>query len=369
MNWRKFLFNHKTFWIGLGIISIVFSVLLPAQFVEEYYSRGLFIYLRKIMSFLTGWLPFAFVYVLFLILMFFVGKWILDAKKSKKRIGQKIIGFMGSLLAFLGGAIFFFQFLWGFNYGRIPLEEQLGLEVKPLGVNELRVETLQAIDSMKLYRNLLEGTGDDPLRETHLPSHVEAEMRDLLKAVLKDGFGIPIPAEVRGRKLFPKGLLLRISTAGVYIPFTGEGHVDAGLHHLQLPFVMAHEMSHAYGIGGEGDCNFLAYLACLQSTDPYLRYVGHLYFFRYVAPDFRAYRPEEYKEIWSGIPEAIKNDLRAIRKQMDKYPDILPAVRDAAYNTYLKAQGIDDGIKNYDRVTMLVHAWRHSKQGKHQEPR
>ena len=58
------------------------------------------------------------------------------------------------------------------------------------------------------------------------------------------------------------------------------------------------------------------------------------------------------------FPEGIKNDLPAIREEMNKYPDILPAVRDAAYNSYLKAQGIDDGIKNYDRVTMLAHAWR-----------
>ncbi len=181
-------------------------------------------------------------------------------------------------------------------------------------------------------------------------------MRHLLTNVLRN-FNYPIPAKVRGRLLFPKGILLRISTAGVYIPFTGEGHIDPGLHHLQLPFVMAHEMSHAYGIGGEGDCNFLAYLSCTSSENSYLKYVGFLYYWRYVAPDYRAYRPEEYKIIWENLPLGIKNDLRAIREEMNKYPDILPAVRDAAYNTYLKAQGIDDGIKNYDRVTMLAHAW------------
>ena len=85
--------------------------------------------------------------------------------------------------------------------------------------------------------------------------------------------------------------------------------------------------------------------------------MGHFYYFRYVASDFRRYRPDEYKEIWAALPEGVKNDYRAVQEEMAKYPDILPAVRDAAYNTYLKAQGIDDGIKNYDRVTMLAHAW------------
>ena len=56
---------------------------------------------------------------------------------------------------------------------------------------------------------------------------------------------------------------------------------------------------------------------------------------------------------------AIQHE-RLFHDPLNKYPDILPAVRDAAYNTYLKAQGIDDGIKNYDRVIMLVHAWKKS---------
>jgi hypothetical protein len=86
--------------------------------------------------------------------------------------------------------------------------------------------------------------------------------------------------------------------------------------------------------------------------------VGELYFFRYVASDYRGYQPEAYKEFYKNLPEGVKNDLRAIRREMDKYPDIFPAVRDATYNAYLKAQGIEEGIKNYNRVTMLVAAWR-----------
>jgi hypothetical protein len=151
---------------------------------------------------------------------------------------------------------------------------------------------------------------------------------------------------------------LRISTAGVYIPFTGEGNIDPGLHYLQLPFVMAHEMSHAYGFGDEGTCNFLAYLACTQSEDLFLKYVGHLYYWRYVASDYREFQPEAYKDFFETLPVGVKSDLAAIRQEMDKYPDIFPAVRDAAYTAYLQAQGIQEGLKNYDRVIMMVHAWK-----------
>lgn len=362
MNWRKIILNQKSIWIYLGLLSILASATLSPSFIEEHYSKGIFLFIRKILSTATGWLPFAFVYLLFFLLLFLLIKWIVKFVRKKQSTGKKWLNLLWSLLAFAGGVVFVFQFLWGFNYGRIPLEEQLKLDVKPLDVKELKTELDLAITGINTYRPMLEGVTEEAVPSSLLMKNVEQEMRQLLKENLKE-FGYPTPADVRGRLLHPQGLLLRISTAGVYIPFTGEGHIDPGLHHLQLPFVMAHEMSHAYGIGGEGDCNFLAYLTCLRSDDPYLRYVGHLYYFRYVAPDYRAYKPEEYKKIWAEIPQGVKNDLKAIREQMDKFPDIFPKIRDAAYNTYLKAQGIDDGIKNYDRVTMLAHAW-HKKNKK-----
>lgn len=357
MNWRKIIFHQKSLWIALGLLSIVLSTCLPSDFIEQYYSRGVFLWIRKIMSGLTSWLPFAFVYLLFFAVLFLLIRWLYTFFKSPKPWSKKLFGLTTSLVALAGGAIFFFQLLWGFNYGRIPLEKQLALEVKPLTADDLRAELDWAINGMLTYRQRVADTLGSAIPTDEMPLNIEDTMRDRIVNTLSS-LGYPTSSKVRGRLLSPQGILLRISTAGVYIPYTGEGHIDAGLHHLQLPFVLAHEMSHAYGIGGEGDCNFLAFLACINADDPYLKYVGYLYYFRYVAPDYRAYRPEEYKIIWSELPEGIKNDLRAIREQMAKFPDILPAVRDAAYNTYLKAQGIEDGIKNYDRVTMLAAAWR-----------
>ena len=344
--------------MGLGLVAVVLSAVLPPVFIEQYYSRGLYVLIRKVLSGAFGWLPFAGVCILFFAVLIFFVKWIFSVATKRGRWQRKAVEAAGSLLALAGGIVFFFQLMWGFNYGRMPLEKQLGLEVKPLDVNDLRDELLLSIAAMEHFRSLLDEAGEAALNQSHLPDAPEMEVRQMLKLFLEQELNYPAGTRVRVRQLYPKGVLLHIGTAGVYVPFTGEGHVDAGLHPLQLPFVLAHEMAHGYGIGGEGDCNFLAFLACTRSADPFLKYVGHLNFFRYVAPAFRAWRPDEYRNIWQNLPKGIKNDLRAIREQMDKYPDIFPALRDAAYNSYLKAQGIDDGIRNYDRVTVLVHAWR-----------
>lgn len=360
MKLKSIFFHPRAIWVYLGASAVAFRALASPELIEEAYSRGVFQGIRLLFSLVAGWLPFALVYVLFGAVVFWAVKSLIRFFQNKEPWQNKLVGSLTSLLAFAGGVTFLFLFLWGFNYGRVPLENQINIEPKPLTVNELKKELDYVTAEVIRLREQLPGAGDSALSIDFLPKNTEREMRDLLVAELEEA-GYPTSSKVRGRLLFPKGLLLRISTAGVYIPFTGEGHIDPGLHHLQLPFVMAHEMSHGYGFGDEGTCNFLAYLSCLRSENDYLKYIGQLYFFRYVASDYRSYRPEEYKVFYQNLPEGVKNDLRAIRREMEKYPDIFPKFRDATYNAYLKAQGISEGLKNYNRVTMLAAAWRKKK--------
>lgn len=335
---------------------------MPQEFVERWYSRGLFIGVRWLFTAIDSWWPFAAVYLLVVGLLVWLAWRLRFAKKEVLPWPKRLLNFGHSLLAFAGAIVFLFQWLWGFNYGRISIEQHLKFEPKPLTISELRNELLAATtDAASLRKQLREGP-DTIIAELKLLPDAETAMRNSLIQQLGE-MGYPTPGKVRGRSIFPKGTLLRFSTAGVYLPFTGEGHVDAGLHHLQRPFVLAHEMGHAYGFGDEGTCNFLAYLACTRSSDPYLRYIGHLYYWRYVASEYLSMAPDDYAVFKETLPPGLRADVRAIQREMDKYPDILPELRDAAYNTYLQSQGIAEGMKNYDRVVMMVTAWRKKKAG------
>jgi hypothetical protein len=352
-SFKQILKDKRFIWIGLGLLAIlVRSVASPAA-IEQVYSRGIFVFVRTMFDVITGILPFAMVYLLFVVLVillvFTIKKVLTDSRKWPARIGSAIF----SLLAFISGVIFFFLVLWGYNYGRVPIEQQMGFETTPLSLEDLKMELDSTTKVITRLRAKIPNITDSAINQSFLPLELEETMHDALVDILRK-HNYPTPGYVRGRLLWPKGLLLRISTAGVYIPFTGEGHIDAGLHPIQLPFVTAHEMSHGYGFGDEGTCNFLAYLACIDSENPLLQYIGYFSYWRYVASNYRRYQREEYKEFYEArVPEGVKNDLRAIYVEMDKYPDILPKVRDAVYNNYLKAQGISEGIQNYSRILML----------------
>ena len=347
----------KNCWILLGVLALALRLVLSPEQIEQWYSRGLFVAIRALFRWLTGWMPFAAVYPLFFGLMLWLALRLRNLSFGKMKRGSWWLSVAHSLMAFAGAVLFFFLFLWGFNYGRVPLEDQINLKPHPLSFEELKNEMNTATAEAIKERELLVG------QDTHVvyKKFGAAELEPILARELKkqlNTLGVPAFEHIHARLLYPEGMLLRISTAGVYIPFTGEGHVDPGLHHLQLPFVMVHEMSHGQGFGGEGTCNFLAYLTCRSAADPYLRYIGLLYYWRYVAADYRDLDPEGYSAIRENLPEGLKNDLQAIHRAIERFPDIFPAVRDAAYTAYLHSQGIEDGLKNYDRVIMLVHAWR-----------
>ena len=122
--------------------------------------------------------------------------------------------------------------LWGFNYSRLPVEEQLGLELKPLTFSELKEEFAHETEIIKRLRNDIPGVSREPVSEEMLPEGLEKKLRAELETWLGQ-HGFSTAGRVRGRYVLPKGIFLRFSSSGLYFPFTGEGHIDAGLHALQ----------------------------------------------------------------------------------------------------------------------------------------
>jgi len=169
--------------------------------------------------------------------------------------------------------------------------------------------------------------------------------------------GMPMVARPRVRLVHPKGILMRWNTAGIYLPYSGEGHVDAGMLPVQVPFTLAHEMAHGYGLTDEGDCNFLAYLACIRSESPLVQFSGHLTYWRYVAGAYRYAFPAKFKEVYQDLPRLVLNTLEEIHQNDARYPDILPKLRNMVYDSYLKSQGVHEGLQSYHRIVQLVWAY------------
>lgn len=357
----------RTRWLlGIFLVSILLRTALPPLWIENLYSRGLFVAFRAGFDAILARLPFPLFYVFWIIVLLLIIRGIRKIAQDRRHLEheRRIFHiFRGGRMAFLRVfnvilvLITLFLWIWGFNYGRIPVEKSLNFSTYEPSLDELRKRVFTVGATLSELRASI-NADSTALDESYFEPDLEQSVRPLIaQALLKHG--VPAPGRPRARQLWPEGILLRLSTAGVYWPWAGEGNIDAGLHPLQKPAVMAHELAHAYGFGEEGTCSFWAWLAGRETTDPVLRYAFTLAYWRRIAGRLRYADPKGYLA-WrqQELHPGIRNDLQAIYDNGDQYRDIAPVIRDATYNAYLKAQGVHDGLLSYGRVVKLVEGYR-----------
>jgi len=348
------LHRRSILWIVLALITILLSDILSTAFIDRWYYQGVFEWIRVTYDAILGWSPLPMIYLLVAIVIVRIFFWIRERKKGFLFLLSKALGG----IAFL---IFLFYFLWGFNYSQVPLQARLGLDLKKVTQEDIEVEFLRATQELETAVKSLPSslTSDESIRDYKISDN---DLRKDVEKALRD-LGIPDRGKVRVRQLWPPGFLLRWSTAGIYIPQAFEGHIDKGLLSVQKPFTIAHEMAHGYGVTDEGACNFVAWLACRQSDNPWIRFGGTFTYWRYAASEM----PENGRDVLHTsdenrdgfntslpFPPVVIRSLALIRENDKKYPDILPKIRDAIYSNYLKRHGVVGGLRSYDYVVMMV---------------
>lgn len=352
-------YKRQLIWIAFGLVSLLLSRILSyfPSVVESLYARGLYLGFRFIWDYSFALIP---IPLLYLAILGLIGWGIYRWRKrnqGEKKLKDGLIRWGMNILAFLLAAIGLFFWLWGFNYSRVPIEEQLGLEKVEPDKGALIQELNATVKRLSDIRNAIPHADTSAMTYNHLPPNLEKNVRNSLESLLVE-IHYPTTGRVRGRKIFPKGWLIGMGATGIYIPFVGEGNFDGALYPIQHPAVMAHEMSHGYGFTDEGVCNFLALLACEKSNEPMVQYAGVLMYFRYLSHDLFRMDPAYYRQLIPNLPQGIQADLAAIRENRKQYSAWFPGFSQKVYNRYLQSQGVKEGIKSYNRVVGLYASWR-----------
>lgn len=352
--------------LGLYLVSLTFAIHIIAilggsSLIYRYYQKYVFNYIRIYYDNSIGHLPFPFLYI---VLPIFIWSWIYLAYKIKsenksQKAGQTLKSIFLPLGNLLGLYIFLFYFLWGMNYYRPAIQPLLHWQETIADSLSLKTE-LQVITKLAEKERTRISVDTHALQLKTDWKNLEDSIRNLQTKLLQS-WSQPTPGCVRIRGLYPKGSLLCISTAGVYIPYVCEGHVDIGIHKLQWPFTLAHEMAHGYGWTDEGECNLVGMLTCMKSNDPVIRYSALLTYWRYLYYDFKEKEEANATTFFELLPKGIKADLIAIRANNDAYPEYFTAVRDVLYDAYLKMHGMPSGMDSYSQLVMLMHHWKYSK--------
>ena len=353
----------RSFWILLAaaILTVALRWLLTATVIENGFSRGWFQWWRSFWdTVVIRFIPIPLIYVFWALVAWGFYRLIRAFFRRRKHKGWGaaflLLGYR--LLRFFCWLIIAFFWLWGYNYGRLPVEEVMDFRRYSPELEDLRKYVFEEGEALGELRAQFQPDDALPIRRNLFPQYLQTEVRQLLIAALQQE-GYPVAGKVRIRELWPPGILLRWGTAGVYWPWASEGNVDGGLTALQLAPIMAHEMAHGYGFGDEGVCNFWSTLAGFQAEDPVLEYAFRLDYWRRMASQLRRAQPTAYVA-WRqhSLDPGIVTDLEYIYRNNARFPDLLPRFRYAFYNTYLQVQGVSEGVLSYGTVIQLVEGYK-----------
>jgi hypothetical protein len=276
-------------------------------------------------------------------------------RSVRERSGWPLLLWLSGAILYTVGSVFLFMLLWGGNYYAPKLEVRFGLSTEAQYEEVLYRTAMRHLDDVIHYAVLIPRNEDGTVNaggfEALAPDAAQA-MRTLAERH-PELFGRAVISPPKRAVSYP--LLGKLGISGIYSPFTGEAIVNPISTDPFLPSVMTHELAHRLGFAPEEDANFIAYLACMESTEPIFRYSGSLmaYSYCYNALSNQEYKGELRNRLYEEAGEVF-GDFGRNREMWDRYRSPLRNVGEAVNNAYLQTMGQQEGIRSYGRVVDLL---------------
>jgi hypothetical protein len=181
------------------------------------------------------------------------------------------------------------------------------------------------------------------------------ELRPLLAPGFEKARGVIGPGW-RVEPAEPKRSLLnlyfqRTAVDGMVDPFFLEVLVNDGVLPFERPFIVAHEWGHLAGRADESEASFLGWLTCLHGPLP-ARYSAWISLYGAIVAGLPR---DTQSAVTAALSDGPRNDLIALRDRIARQST--PRMRrasQAAYDRFLKANRLRDGVASYGLVVMLM---------------
>lgn len=246
-----------------------------------------------------------------------------------------------------------FYLSFGINYFRSGFFERL--DIREVSVSKERFTTFANSFAEQINQAYSQYAGT----ESSGSLNSERVMRDIKDGYDKiyERFGLAQPwPHMRAKSSFASGLLSKVGVAGHYNPLLAEIVLNSDLDKVEYPSCLAHEMAHALGVSGEAEANYYAYLVCTSSNVPEVSYSGYLVLLRYVISDAdRLMDRAEFNHFVESINPGIIEQYKKLRDEWRaRYNQKMGNIQSKIYDSYLKVNKIESGVKNYSQVISLI---------------
>jgi hypothetical protein len=350
--WKKLLRKDKFWLISLVITWLItqFFYYIPSL-TQLVYTNFLFVYASRLLHFSLGWVPFSIGDLGYVVVGVIL---IRHLWKLKKTHSFKKSRFWVRLIVAIVPFYVLFQWMWGFNYYKLPLHQQLEIPY------QYTTEELFQFTEKVLYKtNSLQLT---LASNDSLP--VEYSMNfDILKddvykafASLEGDTTLQLLPRTRNlKKSIISGPLTYMGFAGYINPFTNEAQINSWMPASKWYITSTHEIAHQLGYAMENEANFVATYVCTQQEENKLmQYAGFSFALKYCLNELYYRDRDKFEYLYNCIHEGVLLNFRQQNEFWEKYDNALEPIFKLIYGTYLQANNQPDGMETYSYVTALL---------------
>jgi hypothetical protein len=319
------------------------------EFIETYYSKGIYPFISGFWRTILGWIPFSvgdIIYALLIILG--VGYIIVNRMSIKKNL----LGFLRDIAMVLSVAYFTFYILWGLNYYREPLAKTMELGDKH-----------SQQDLVNFVEQLIRKTNEihfQITKDTSKIVEVPYTKKEIFELTLKgyESLEKQIPFFTYNRPSLKKSIfstaLTYMGYGGYLNPFTNEAQANSKLPNFRFPVICGHEIGHQLGFSAENETNFIGYLVTANNEDIYFKYAAYSYALSYCLNELARRDHDVFKSQYSKLNPGVKKNYREEANFWQAHENPLEPVFKSIFNTFLKANNQKGGIKSYNAVVSLL---------------
>lgn len=327
---------------------VVFFLGLFPNLIQKYYSAGIYPFISSSLRFISSIFPFAIGDIVYAILIGFILYKIFRSFKKRKTLKRTDrIAVPLQVLNFFLILYIIFKIVWGLNYSRPSVSEELGIGNEKYSVKEL----------VLLGDYFVQKTNDLKIRQIKIPAYTINELEKKSAAaynLMEQKNSLFRYSNPCLKSVLNPYLISKAGIEGYYAPLTGEANMNINLPDFVKPYVSCHEIAHQLGISYEDEANLLGYLTAANSPDLNYQYSANYEMLRYILFEIRIKSPEDYKLLHDKLSARVLADFKTEKEFWRRYNGEMFGYMDAAFDSFLKLNNQKKGINSYQDIVIWL---------------
>lgn len=345
MDTNKNIFLKNKFWAIILVAQFsLFYILSKIAFAINFFSN-LFEWKKNFHVLLFSKFGFSVGDVIYTFVSLYLFLTVINIIRKKKSETLK------QLFIFINITYFIYQCFWGMLYfqkpiiDKLPEKEITDIELKKLTIKYLQLcrETREKVSEDRngifIVKDLKKIEQEILLKQRNLPFQITSK---------KSIETLSVKSSLYNHLMNYTGIL------GYYNPFTAEAQYNPNLPPTQVPFTLAHEMSHQLGFAREQEASFIAYLCAKNSNNVDLQYSAQLYVLKSLLRNLSVKKKAFVKGILSQYSDKMKKDRLSELEFLKNHESVLSDIFGFTNDLFLKSNQQDGSITYSYFITLLV---------------